>query len=1512
MLFSTWLALLLLVVGDVLPVSAQATSSAYGRRSALELLARRSRFMRNPFVQRLKNADDAASRPLRLRPVLRPMSTAAPTPAPHKTLLATTANGTQLWGFIDNADSWYDSYGDQSKFPDGIYTFTPGSSDYSKLFGMTGVDINGGAAIYDNVFHGISYTVDWTTYDFVLNYYEYNTLDWTPTENNGKAVPNNSLELMASCTAVDATDGNKVYACVSNSDMTSTSGYLLATIDYASLTHQKIKELKSPYIAMAINASGELYAITGKGALVKVNKTTGDETVVGATGLTPSSNFMSAAFDQQTGTLYWAATTKDGQSAIYAVDTTTGKATPVSTFSDGENITFLYVKEAVADGAPAAAADLKATFVGEAQGGLVSFSIPTKTHGGQTLTGKVQYTVSDNGKEIAQGEATPGENVALQVSADNGSHAYSVVLSNAAGKSNAAQVKVWVGKDVAQAVAGLTLSIKGGKTSLSWSAPTQGAHGGYIDPTKVTYDVVRFPDSVVVAKGLTATSFSETLPDVPYTAYYYKVMANNEGEQSEWSTSNIVCAGSAIVPPYSKTFSSIDSTYTYSVIDNNNDGTTWSYADGEMMYMSMRTYNDADDWIVTPPFHLKSDRQYQVTFRGRCFSESDVEHFGLAIGSDTEDEVSNYTMLFADTAVHSTTPVPVSSIVTVKSEGDYRFAIKAVGNTGLAEFVDGFAVEEGAQFSAPDSVQHLTVTPDANGALKTTISLTAPEKTVDGQALSGTMSVKVYRGNVSSDNLVKTVGNVSPGRQVTVDDTPLVGGITTYYAVASNGSGDGLRAHAAAYVGYDTPLAPQHIVLKDMLDGTAQLSWDAPSDKGTHGGAVDKAHLAYNVYSVNDGTPSLLKSGVSGNSYNVGSVTDNGAQKLTYYAIKAVAGDLQSSYGISSMLMTGAPYTLPFGESFAGGKDATFWASNVVKGNSDEDFGFTTLFAADNDKGCAFYITSSKEGEAILTSGKISLSGSAYPYLYFSYYALPGENIQLKPIVYVNGSEADTLQTIDYASLDGADGWRKVMIDLGKYASAKYIVLGFDAHITGSKYPVLIDAVKVRDDYSYDLEAAIDAPSKVKAGDNATINILVGNAGFKAISSYHVNLIVNGKVAATQQGRTLAVNADSTYTFIYKVPVTSDSLLNVQGQVVADLDMDDSNDTTAMKMVQVFQPSFPAISDLKADKAAQGVALTWSTAKGRRNTITEGFEGYDAFSISNVGDWTLVDGDNATTYSVSDKSYDHANGKFAYIVFNPSAIDATDASILPHGGKQYMASMASQAADTPEGHNDDWLISPQLSGKAQTVSLWVKSLNNNYGLEKYQVLYSTTTTDTASFKLLSEAEAPAEAWQEVKAELPEGTKFFAIRCVSEERFMFMVDDITYDALPLQVEGYNVYRDGQLVATVGADATSYTDAKGNDGSVYQVSVVYSVGESALSNKASVLSTAITSVSADGLQVYAVDGRICVRHAQGKRVTVYHLSGQQVLDVRGESDVECAVRPDVYLVHVGGQVVKVIVK
>jgi hypothetical protein len=139
----------------------------------------------------------------------------------------------------------------------------------------------------------------------------------------------------------------------------------------------------------------------------------------------------------------------------------------------------------------------------------------------------------------------------------------------------------------------------------------------------------------------------------------------------------------------------------------------------------------------------------------------------------------------------------------------------------------------------------------------------------------------------------------------------------------------------------------------------------------------------------------------------------------------------------------------------------------------------------------------------------------------------------------------------------------------------------------------------------------------------------------------------------------------------------------------------------------------------------------------------------------------------------------------AFIAFNPtSTVPALtdDPEIQPHGGARFGASMAT----VPPPFNDDWLISPQTSlGMNSSISLWVKSYTAEYGLEKYNILVSTTDMNPASFTSISGSTpmlAPV-TWTEVTFDLSayDGqTVYVAIQCVSEDAWVFMVDDVSID------------------------------------------------------------------------------------------------------------------------------------
>lgn len=221
--------------------------------------------------------------------------------------------------------------------------------------------------------------------------------------------------------------------------------------------------------------------------------------------------------------------------------------------------------------------------------------------------------------------------------------------------------------------------------------------------------------------------------------------------------------------------------------------------------------------------------------------------------------------------------------------------------------------------------------------------------------------------------------------------------------------------------------------------------------------------------------------------------------------------------------------------------------------------------------------------------------------------------------------------------------------------------------------------------------------------------------------------------------------------------------------------------------------------------------------------LNDGFEAYSDFSIT-FNPWTLKDVDGSATYGITDVEFTNQYSPMAYIIFNPSATTPpqTDASIQPHSGTKYAACFAST---TPP--NNDWLISPPLAAESNTsVSFWVKSYISDYGLERYKVGVSTTNTNPESFTIISGSsylEAPT-TWQQKSFDLNAyngQTIYIGIQCVSNDAFIFMVDDFNFTTTTSQSNTLTgIVTDafdgnpipGATVTIAGLSTT--TDASGN--------------------------------------------------------------------------------------------------
>lgn len=176
------------------------------------------------------------------------------------------------------------------------------------------------------------------------------------------------------------------------------------------------------------------------------------------------------------------------------------------------------------------------------------------------------------------------------------------------------------------------------------------------------------------------------------------------------------------------------------------------------------------------------------------------------------------------------------------------------------------------------------------------------------------------------------------------------------------------------------------------------------------------------------------------------------------------------------------------------------------------------------------------------------------------------------------------------------------------------------------------------------------------------------------------------------------------------------------------------------------------------------------------NTLILDFEPYADFTLD-VTPWTNLDVDGSDTYGIDGITFPHAGEPLGYIVFNPLTTTPAVTGMEAHGGARLGASFASI---TPP--NNDFLISPKLlMGDDAKINMWVKSYTDQYGLEEYKIVVSTTDLNPASFVTVAgPIQAPADAWTNVEYDLSEYSGqevYVGIQCVSNDRFIFMVDDI---------------------------------------------------------------------------------------------------------------------------------------
>ncbi|MBQ1746072.1 MAG: hypothetical protein II043_02190, partial [Muribaculaceae bacterium] len=402
-------------------------------------------------------------------------------------------------------------------------------------------------------------------------------------------------------------------------------------------------------LAMAFTPNGEMFCVGNDGELYSLDKYSGDARSVGTLDVTPTMYIQGMGYEPSSGCFLWFAVTQQG-SGLYAIDPYDASVTLVERLNQNEQAsTVFFMDNEAPDMAPAAISDLAFTFDGSSTNGNITFTVPTTTYNGSPLSGNVVMSVWLDGEPIANYvNVAPGSQQAFNQEVSNDNHYVYVLLENEGGCSPVNYVYTFAGYDTPLPVTNVTFTVEDGVSHLTWDAPAAGVNGGYLE--NVTYNVVRMPGNVLVAEGLSACEFSETLPTKMERYYYIVTPFNADGKQGEQAVSNAILTGNAFMPPYYDDFSDASTRDLWTVVNANNDGTdwgteyTWSFNDynGNWgIYTGPYNMGDdqdaADDYLISPGIAVEQGISYALIMNMRNTFANYMERVSLMIGTDPTD-----------------------------------------------------------------------------------------------------------------------------------------------------------------------------------------------------------------------------------------------------------------------------------------------------------------------------------------------------------------------------------------------------------------------------------------------------------------------------------------------------------------------------------------------------------------------------------------------------------------------------------------------------------------------------------------------------------------------------------------------------------------------------------------------------------------------------------------------------------------------------------------------------------
>ena len=1234
------------------------------------------------------------------------------------------------------------------------------------------------------------------------------------------------------------------------------------------------------YNTLACSPDGRLFVTESSGIFSELDKETGTVTELGDLK-TYAQGLQSMEFDYSTGKCYWSYT-RYGTCNLYEVDVEAFTSRQVGSFPANYQVVGLFpaYTEAVAD-APAAVEDL---VLSPGEEGALEMKI-SWTNPGRTLSG---HPTSLNAIGIYRDDTLIHEMKSVSAGTNStytdsevfsGLHVYKLIPFNEAGEGMWRKASCHVGRDVPGMPSDVWVEKQDQNTvRLGWEAPESGLQGGWFDTSSLSYDILRMPDSSLIATGLKEKTFIDKV--TAYDRYVYHIQAVSSDGKGGVAQTEAVLLGDAVELPFFSSLENNESLAIWTLYDADSSGQSWQIGKSTGTRPGAESYADnsyqhrLDDWMISPPLYLEAGRDYLLAFHVRT-AYYETERFEVRLGMASTPEAQ--TILVCDTSMKDYYGADVSLPVTVDVTGIYYLSFRHAMEVG-----SGFVLHlEDVEFKRNDEGSLKGVVTDAKGVpvenalvvVSDTLSVRtdATGKYVYPVLAEGKYPLQIFKTGFR--DYVDTVEIVA--MQETVADVRLqeLPCFTLRGTVKDQGGNllSGARISLTGYASFET-----------YTDSAGVFEMDKVFESDNY-----VLHIHKNAYHSMDMEQSVLADvdlgDVSLSLRNLppyGLVVNRNASLLELeppvdlkelkYDNGIPAADRSLGYdGGSDHHILGTVYREPstvrqvrwYTRDNGSPDKAALYHLYLFDLDDEGNPTSNKLYEKKNIKGIdeQWFVLELDSAVKAARGFMLALSGNgnvsiavdtntdpACQEAQTQCYSLNYENVGSLVYFEENGwnhrlllrAEAEPLEPAAATPLnvvydvyrftrenrEDVDSWTVVGENLSETSlqdeAFATLPQGMYQYAAMAVYPV--ENLVSEPVFSEEIPVQMETSVRVEVSTNNASGSPEGALVKMDDGEGHVYQ------ASVADG---AVEFERVWKAGYTLEISKAGYEPVVETILVDKE---PAYTLEYELVQILYP-VDNIDVLETGTPSERKVL-WNTFAN----LFDGFEDslaaadFELNPGSTVG-WQYVDADAAPTYRFGNTSFPTSGAMMSAVLFNPLT------TTPPHTTRAYegdrMLAFFCPSGGIPA---DDWLISPELDFyKDFEFSFYARKFNDDsvvYNDELIRVGYSTTTADTGSFIWLDEAPVVVPStWTSFAYKVPAEARFVALHRQCEDGFILFVDNISIGVSrpePVQAkiaETYHVYLDGIKLAET-SETTYLLTALKNGTHHVGVTQVYETGES----------------------------------------------------------------------------------